>query len=106
MSWLKRVGRVASLAALLSVTSLALAQDGFPTIKPTAEHKVLAEEAGAWDAVVKTYMAGPDAEPSISKGTEVNTLLPGGLWLMSEFSGEFGGLKFRWCLRKQIGQIW
>ena len=31
---------------------------------------------------------------SVSKGTEVNTLLPGGLWLVSKFEGEFGGVKF------------
>jgi hypothetical protein len=62
--------------------------------QPTAEHKVLASEEGTWDATVKSYMGGPDAEPSVSKGTEVNTMLAGGLWLASKFEGEFGGAKF------------
>ena len=38
--------------------------------------------------------AGPDAEPAISKGTEVNTVLTGGLWVLSKFDGDFGGVKF------------
>jgi hypothetical protein len=63
-------------------------------VAPTAEHKVLASEEGTWDATVKSFDGGPNAEPSVSKGTEVNTLLPGGLWLVSKFEGDFGGLKF------------
>ncbi len=58
------------------------------------EHKVLAADAGKWDAVVKTYMGGPDAEPMVSKGTEVNTMMPGDLWALSVFKGEFGGAPF------------
>ena len=63
-------------------------------VAPTAEHKILASEEGTWDATVKSFDGGPNAEPSVSKGTEVNTLLPGGLWLVSKFEGDFGGLKF------------
>ena len=59
--------------------------------RPMAEHKVLAEEAGTWDATVKTFMAGPSAPPTISKGTETNRLMTGGLWLLSDFSGDIGG---------------
>ena len=40
------------------------------------------------------FAGGPDAEPSVSKGTEVNEVLPGGLWLLSKFEGDFGGMKF------------
>src|SRR5262249_28295744 len=32
--------------------------------------------------------------PTTSKGTETNTVLRGGLWLVSEFKGEFGGMPF------------
>jgi Protein of unknown function (DUF1579) len=63
-------------------------------VAPTAEHKILASEEGTWDAAVKSFEGGPNAEPVSSKGTEVNTLLPGGLWLVSKFEGEFGGVKF------------
>ena len=38
--------------------------------------------------------AGPDAEPAISTGTEVNTVMTGGLWVLSKFNGDFGGMKF------------
>ncbi|MFO0906831.1 MAG: DUF1579 domain-containing protein [Isosphaeraceae bacterium] len=58
------------------------------------EHKLLAAEEGTWDAAIKTFEAGPDAAPSVSKGTEVNELLPGGLWIISKFEGDFGGMKF------------
>ena len=50
---------------------------------------------GTWDATIKTYMAGPGAEPSVSKGTEVNEVMPGGLWVLSKFDGDFGGMKFQ-----------
>ena len=65
-----------------------------PAAEPTAEHKILATEEGTWDATVKSFMAGPDAEPTITKGTETNTILTGGMWLLSKFEGEFAGAKF------------
>jgi hypothetical protein len=65
-----------------------------PPAKPTAEHKLLAADEGTWDATVKSFMGGPDAEPSVSKGTEVNTVMTGGLWLLSKFDGDFNGMKF------------
>ena len=72
---------------------------GTPTIaqqppKPSAEHEVLAADEGTWDATITSFMGGPDGEPTVSRGTEVNTLLAGGLWLVSEFEGDFGGVKF------------
>ena len=73
-----------------SLSASAMAQPG---AKPTDEHKILARDEGTWDATVKSF-AGPDAEPMISKGTEVNTVMPGGLWLLSKFEGDFGGTKF------------
>lgn len=72
----------------------AMAQESPPFPKPLPEHAVLAADAGTWDATIKTYMAGPDAEPSVSKGSEVNEVLPGGLWVFSKFEGDFGGVKF------------
>ena len=63
-------------------------------LKPTAEHKILASDEGTWDATVKTFYSGPNAEPAISRGTEIHTVLPGGLWVLSKFEGEFAGAKF------------
>jgi Protein of unknown function (DUF1579) len=65
-----------------------------PGAKPTVEHKILAGDEGTWDATIKSYMGGPDAEPAVSKGTEVNTVMTGGLWVLSKFEGDFGGMKF------------
>lgn len=82
-------------AAVLGASSGARAQEGGPPMpKPTDEHKVLAAEEGTWDAVVKSFMGGPDAEPMVSKGVETNTMMTGGLWLLSKFEGDFGGMKF------------
>src|SRR5262249_52422264 len=94
----KSVARL-SVAVTLFVwgtASTARAQEGGgpPLPKPTAEHKVLAQEAGAWDGTIKMFMAGPDAPPSVSKGVETNTLGLGGFWMLSEFKGEFGGMPF------------
>ncbi len=74
------------------ITTSAMGQP--PATEPTAEHKILAAEEGTWDATVKTFTGGPDAEPAVSKGTEVNTVMAGGLWVLSKFEGEFAGMKF------------
>ncbi len=96
MSLSKCVGRVTRVAVVLGLGALARAQEGGGPAapKPWDEHKVLAEEVGTWDAVVKSYMGGPDAEPMISKGTEVNTMMSGGMWALSQFKGDFGGMPF------------
>ena len=84
------------VAALIGVPAIAWAQEagGLPIPKPTAEHKILAADEGTWDATIRSYMAGPDAKPTVSKGFEVNTVLPGGMWVLSKFQGDFGGTPF------------
>jgi Protein of unknown function (DUF1579) len=77
---------------IIGAVSFASAQEGVP--KPTAEHKILAADEGTWDAAIKSYINGPDSEPAVSKGVEVNTVLTGGLWISSSFSGDFGGMAF------------
>src|SRR5262245_33768266 len=62
--------------------------------KPTAEHELIAKEAGTWDATIKSWMQGPDSEPMVSKGVEVAKMMPGGLWLVSDFEGKFGEESF------------
>jgi hypothetical protein len=76
-------GSVAFVAALMFVPTL-WAQE-LP--QPGPEHKKLKELEGTWDATMKMG----DQE---SKGTMVWKMDLGGLWLVSEFEGDFGGMKF------------
>jgi hypothetical protein len=80
------------LCVVMGIGSLSAMAQAPP--QPTAEHKVLAADEGTWDATIKSYHGGADSEPSVSKGTEVNTMLAGGLWMVSTFEAEFGGAKF------------
>ncbi|HET6203205.1 MAG TPA: DUF1579 domain-containing protein [Planctomycetota bacterium] len=59
--------------------------------KPGPEHMRLAKSVGTWDADVESMMESP---PSKSKGTETVKALPGGLWVISDFQGDFGGMPF------------
>ena len=54
----------------------------------------LAKAVGAWDAEIESMMGGPGASAEKSKGSETVKALPGGLWMMSDFQGEFGGMPF------------
>ena len=69
------------------------AQEG-PVPKPTPEHGRLAKGVGSWDATIKSWMQGPGSEPIESKGVEIVKLMPGGLWVLSEFHGKFGEMAF------------
>ena len=86
MNMLKLLVQLCLAASVL--TSFAMAQD-HPIPKPTAEHKILAAEEGTWDATVKSYQNGPDSEPMVSKGVEVNTVVTGGLWVSFYLQGRF-----------------
>jgi hypothetical protein len=79
---------------LVIAPNLARGQDGMPVPKPTAEHERLAKDVGTWDATIKSWDHGPDSEPAVSKGVEVVKLLPGGLWIHSDFEGKFGDQAF------------
>ena len=81
--------RVCVVVSILSASAMAQ-----PGAKPTDEHRILAQEEGTWDATIKSFTAGPDVKPMISRGTEVNTVMTGGLWVLSQFDGDFGGMKF------------
>jgi hypothetical protein len=62
--------------------------------KPGPEHARLAKAVGTWDADVESMMGPPGAPPTKSKGTETVKAQPGGLWVMSDFQGDFGGMPF------------
>jgi Protein of unknown function (DUF1579) len=68
----------------LADVGVSFAQD-FP--KPGPEHEKLKELVGNWDAVMD--MAGQK-----SKATATYKSVCGGMWLASDFQGDFGGLKF------------
>jgi len=70
-----------ALAVVIAVPT-ARAQD-FP--KPGPEHEHLKKLEGTWDATVM----GQE-----SKGTMTYKMDVGGLWLTSNYEGEFGGAKF------------
>lgn len=73
-----------ALTAVVAAPS-ARAQE-FP--KPGPEHAMLKKLEGTWDATMK----GMGME---SKGTMTYKMDLGGLWLTSNFEGEFGGAKFQ-----------
>src|SRR4029450_13710074 len=60
-----------------------------PGPQPGPEHAVLKGDVGTWDATVESFGPG-SASPTVSKGTETNSLL-GGLWLVTEVKGDFQG---------------
>ena len=76
--WL--VGLAASLVFVPAVLAQAPPQPG-------PEHKKLKELEGTWDAIMKM---GPEE----SKAVAVYKMDIGGLWLVSDFAGDFGGQKF------------
>ena len=72
---------------------LALSAQDSPFPKPTAHHLAMKELAGTWTAVARMYLE-PGKPPVVSKGTETNTLVAGGLWLKSEMRAEMMGQTF------------
>ncbi len=72
---------------------LALSAQDSPFPKPNAHHLAMKDQAGTWIAVAKMYME-PGKPPMVSKGTETNTLVAGGLWLKSELRAEMMGQMF------------
>jgi len=61
--------------------------------KPGPEHNILKQDAGTWDATVEMTQ-GPGQAPMVSKGVEINTLLGGGLWLVTDFKSDMMGQPF------------
>lgn len=76
----------AALAAAACLVSLMQAQQP-EAPKPGPEHELFKQSAGTWDCTIK-------AGPTPSKGTSVSKLALGGLALVTDFTGDMGGLKF------------
>jgi hypothetical protein len=79
--------------ALLLLSAPGWAQEP-PAPQPAEAHKVLADDAGTWDAVVKMYHRGPAAPATESRGVETNELVCGGLYSRSTFKYQMGGREF------------
>ena len=62
--------------------------------EPVEQHAGLARFAGTWNAHVKHWME-PGATPVEETGTMVNTMVLGGRFLKSEFSGQMMDMEFR-----------
>lgn len=80
-------GFFAMLTAALWFSGNAGAQEA---PEPTPYHKGLAEEVGVWDAEMFYFKPGSDEATPAGKGVETNTMLSGGLWLLSDFKGDPG----------------
>jgi hypothetical protein len=78
--------RLAALGIALALGAAVGWAQEFP--KPGPEHAHLKELEGTWDATVK-FMGGE------SKGVMTYKMELGGLWLVSDFQGDFGGMKFQ-----------
>jgi hypothetical protein len=95
---------VVVLAAVASVAALTVSAQDEPKPaagefesslpEPTEAHKVLRQEVGVWEAEITTWLAGPEQEPDVSRGVERNRMMPGGLWLISDFEAEMGGAPY------------
>ena len=92
----RRHAGVALFAVLFTVSAAwlsARAQEEGQLPQASEQHKLLAEDVGTWDAVMKIFLQ-EGAPPMESKGTEKNELLPGGMWLVSRFQSDFAGMPF------------
>ena len=87
-----------AVACVLALAGPALADEpkkdavpqGMPPIpKPGPDQEIFRSDAGVWDAKVEVMMP-----PMASVGTETNTLGCGGLCLITDFKGDFGGMPF------------
>ena len=60
---------------------------------PGEMHEMLADMAGEWKTVTKTWMA-PDAEPMVSEGTIKSEMILGGRYLQMNHEGTTMGMPF------------
>jgi hypothetical protein len=81
MKWVRYVC-FAAIAGLFAITAKAQEPP-----KPGPEHEMLKKMEGTWDATME--FGGMK-----SKGVSVYKMELGGLWLVSNFEGDFGGMKF------------
>ena len=87
---MKRLSLPVACALAVFGSALQAAAQGMPPLpKPGPDQQIFRDDAGTWDAKVESMMP-----PSTSKGTETNVLSCGGLCLVTDFKGDFGGMPF------------
>jgi hypothetical protein len=60
----------------------------------TKEHKLLAKQAGRWDAEME-YLDFETGKPARSKGISIRRQPLGGFWLIDNFQAEMMGMQFK-----------
>lgn len=80
--------RALSFAVCLLVAPLAVSV-GQELPQPGPEHALLKQNEGTWSAAIKM------SDGSQSQGEMKSKMECGGLWLITSFEGDFGGLKFQ-----------
>jgi hypothetical protein len=78
---------------LLATVAIANTTSAQEAPKPTAEHKVLAQDVGKWKTEVQMFVPGQD-EPAKSEGTEVGEAICHGLFVQTVHKGEIMGMPF------------
>lgn len=68
-------------------------QEYMKLMSPGPPHDYFKGMVGKWDVVTTAWMT-PGAEPAVSKGTSESTLIMGGRFLMSNFTGTMFGQPF------------
>lgn len=84
---MKAVRVVVVVCAMIALFAPAVAAQP-PLPKPRPEHERLKKMEGTWEATVRS-------DAGESKGTMIYKMELGGLWLTSDFKGEFGGQPFQ-----------
>jgi hypothetical protein len=59
-----------------------------------AEHALLQREVGTWDAEIRFWTPGQEANATTVKGTETSRMV-GDYWLLSDFEYEMDGTKYQ-----------
>jgi hypothetical protein len=84
------MSRALSLAACLLFLFVPLAAAlGQELPQPGPEHEMLKQNEGTWTAVIKM------SDGTESQGEMTSKMECGGFWLVTNFEGDFGGLKFQ-----------
>jgi hypothetical protein len=76
------------------IISLPMWAQQAPSRQPTDAHKILADDAGTWDAEVRMYFQGPEGPATTSKGVETNELVSGGKFARTTFKYKMRNKEF------------
>jgi hypothetical protein len=111
MVWKKLLGSAAVLATTAALVSMAVATQGvgdkqgklcpqydaegmkrwISMTKPDFHHEKLGDFVGKWETETRMWMAGPDSEPSMTKGSAECAWLVEGKWLKIDSVGQMMG---------------